>query len=54
MPSLLSDHPNDQERIDALTQHFAANPAVLGRFGQDPGSAHAFAAEKNTPVVFLR
>jgi hypothetical protein len=54
MPSLPSDHPNDQKRIDALTQHFAANPAVFSRFSQDPSSAHAFAAEKNTPVVFLR
>jgi predicted Zn-dependent protease len=54
MPSLLSDHPNDQARIDALTQHFAANPAVFGRFSQDPSSATAFVVQKNTPVVFLR
>jgi predicted Zn-dependent protease len=54
MPSLLSDHPNDQARIDALTQHFAANPAVFGRFSQDPGSATAFLVQKYTPVVFLR
>jgi predicted Zn-dependent protease len=54
MPSLLSDHPNDQQRIDALTQHFAANPAVFGRFNQDPGSATAFLVQKNIPVVFLR
>jgi predicted Zn-dependent protease len=54
MPSLLSDHPNDQQRIDALTQHFAANPAVFGRFSQDPKSATAFAVQKNAPVVFLR
>jgi hypothetical protein len=31
-----------------------ANPAVFGRFSQDPGSATAFLAQKNTPVVFLR
>jgi predicted Zn-dependent protease len=54
MPSLLSDHPNDQQRIDALTQHFAENPAVFGRFSRDPGSATAFLVQKNTPVVFLR
>src|SRR5215469_4286411 len=54
MPSLLSDHPNDQARIDALTQHFAANPAVFGRFSQDPKSATAFAVPKNASVVFLR
>ena len=54
MPSLLSDHPNDQQRIDALTQHFAANPALFGRFSPDPSSATAFVVQKNTPVVFLR
>ena len=54
MPSLLSDHPDDQERISALTQHFAANPAVFGRFSQDPKSATPFVVQKNAPVVFLR
>ena len=54
MPSLLSDLPDDQQRIDALTQHFAANPEVFGRFSADPSSATAFAVQKNAPVVFLR
>lgn len=54
MPSLLSDHPDDQQRIDALTQHFAANPAVFGRFSQDPASATAFTVQKNVAVVFMR
>ena len=54
MPSLLSDHPDDQQRIDALTQHFAANPEVFGRFSADPSSATAFAVQKIAPVLFLR
>ena len=54
MPSLLSDHPNDQERINALTQHFAGNPAVFGRFSQDLKSATPFVVQKNARVVFLR
>jgi len=54
MPSLLSDHPDDQQRINALTQHFAANPDVFGRFSQDPKSATPFVVQKNAPVVFLR
>ena len=54
MPSLLSDHPDDQERINALKQHFAANPAVFGHFSQDPNSATPFVVHKNAPVVFLR
>jgi predicted Zn-dependent protease len=54
VPSLLSDHPNDQARIDALKQHFAENPALFGRFSQDPKSATAFVVQKDAPVVFLR
>ena len=54
MPSLLSDHPDDQERINALRQHFTANPAVFGRFSQDMKSATPFVVQKNAPVVFLR
>ena len=54
MPSLLSDHPEDQDRIDALTQHIAANPALFSRFSDDPKSATTRNAQKNTPVVFLR
>jgi predicted Zn-dependent protease len=53
-PSLLSDHPDDQQRIDALTQHIAANPAVFSRFSEDPKSAVALNAQKYAPVVFLR
>jgi len=54
MPSLLSDHPEDQDRIDALTRHFAENPAVFGRFNPDPKTAAAFVVRKDVPVVFLR
>jgi beta-barrel assembly-enhancing protease len=54
IPQLLSDHPNDQNRIDALERHFKQNSAVFGRFNPDEKSATAFAVPKNAQEVFLR
>jgi len=54
IPQLLSDHPNDQNRIDALERHFHAMPAVFDRFNSDPRSATALNVPKKAPVVFLR
>src|SRR5215470_4236857 len=42
VPQLLSDHPNDQNRVDALEQHFRKNPSVFGKFNSDPRSATQF------------
>ena len=53
IPQLLSDHPNDQHRVDALKQHFRDNPSVFGEFSPDPKSARPFSAPKNAPEVFL-
>ena len=53
IPQLLSDHPDDQNRIDALEQHFRQNPSVFGRFNPDPKSATPFVIPKNEPEVFL-
>ena len=54
IPQLLSDHPNDQNRIDALEKHFSSEPAVFGHFNSNPESATPLTVEKKTPVVFLR
>ena len=54
MPALLSDHPNDQARIDALEQHFRGDAAAFGRFDPKPESATQFAIPKAVPVLFLR
>jgi len=54
LPQLLSDHPNDQNRIDALEQHFRRNPSVFGKFDPDPKSATHFAVPDKAPEVFLR
>src|SRR5271165_4801996 len=53
LPQLLSDHPNDQNRVDALEQHFRKNPAIFGKFNPDPKSATSFSVPKNAPEVFM-
>lgn len=54
VPELLSDHPNDQNRVDALEKHFKENPAVFEKFNSDKASAAVFSVPKNAPVVFMR
>src|SRR5258707_11302436 len=54
IPQILSDHPDDQNRIDALERHFRQNPSVFGKFNSDPKSATPFAVPKNAQEVFLR
>jgi predicted Zn-dependent protease len=51
-PQLLSDHPGNQTRIDALEQHFRKNPSVFAKFNSDPKSASPFVVPKNVPEVF--
>ena len=53
VPQLLSDHPNDQNRVRALEQHFQKSPSVFGKFNSDPKSATPFSVPKNAPEVFL-
>ena len=54
IPQLLSDHPSDQNRIDALEQHFRSDSTVFGQFDPNPQSAVPFDVPKKAPVVFLR
>jgi len=53
IPQLLSDHPDDQHRIDALERHFRSSPTVFSKFNSDPKSAQSMAVQKNAPEVFL-
>jgi predicted Zn-dependent protease len=53
VPQLLSDHPNDQNRINALEKHFRENPAVFAKFSSDPKSATPLSVPKNSHEVFL-
>jgi predicted Zn-dependent protease len=54
IPQLLSDHPDDQNRINALERHFRQNRSVFAKFNPDPKSATLFAVPKNAQEVFLR
>jgi predicted Zn-dependent protease len=54
IPQLLSDHPDDLNRIDALERHFRQNPSVFAKFNPDPKSATPFVVPKNAQEVFLR
>jgi predicted Zn-dependent protease len=53
VPQLLSDHPDDQNRINALERHFRQNPSVFGKFNPDPKSATPFTVPKNASEVLL-
>jgi len=53
IPQLLSDHPNDQHRVDALKQHFRDNPSAFEKFSSDPKSTKPFSVPKGAPEVFL-
>jgi len=54
IPQMLSDHPNDQNRVNALTKHMKDNPSVFGKFSNDRSTATPFSVPKSAPVVFLR
>jgi len=54
IPQLLSDHPNDQHRIDALERHFRSDPAVFGRFDSNAASATPLDVPKHAPMEILR
>ncbi|WP_051978655.1 M48 family metallopeptidase [Edaphobacter aggregans] len=53
LPQLLSDHPDDQNRIAALKRHFRQNPSVFGKFSPDPKTATSMTVPKNASEVFL-
>jgi predicted Zn-dependent protease len=53
VPQLLSDHPNNQNRVNALERHFRQNPAAFGKFSPDPKSATRISVPKNSAEVFL-
>lgn len=54
LPSLLSDHPANGERITTLQNHFRDNPSVFAKFNSDPSSATPFVVPKDAPEQFLR
>jgi len=53
-PEILSDHPDDANRISALKQHFQQNPGTFARFSSNPATATALTPPKNEDENFLR
>ena len=53
-PEMLSDHPNDQHRIEALEQDFAKNPALFGKYSSDRKTSTPLELPKNESEQFLR
>src|SRR5215471_14647314 len=51
VPQILSDHPDNAHRVDALKQHFRANPAVFGSFSADARNATSFEVPKNAAMT---
>jgi predicted Zn-dependent protease len=54
VPQLLSDHPTNENRVNALKQHFRENPSVFGKFSSDPKSAIRLSVPENATETFLR
>jgi beta-barrel assembly-enhancing protease len=54
IPELLSDHPGNETRIEALEKHFRENPSLFSRFSQDRTTATPFSVPNDAPVRFLR
>lgn len=54
VPQLLSDHPSNQHRVEALKQHFHERRATFASFPADPASAKPFVVARNASLVFMR
>jgi predicted Zn-dependent protease len=54
VPQLLSNHPDNPHRVEALKEHFHERPAVFGSFSNDPARARPFVAPRNAPEAFVR
>ena len=54
VPQLLSDHPDNPHRVEALKQHFRANPKTFAAFPSDAKTAKPFPAPKDAPLTVLR
>jgi len=54
VPQLLSDHPSNANRVEALKRHFRERPVTFGSFSADARTAKPFEAPKNAAAVFMR
>jgi len=53
VPQLISDHPSNQNRVEALEKHFRKNPSVFAKFNPDARSSPHFVVPKNVAEVFM-
>ncbi|MBV8081694.1 MAG: M48 family metalloprotease [Candidatus Eremiobacteraeota bacterium] len=53
-PEILSDHPDDQHRIEALEAHFKANPATFSKYDSSSKSARPLNPPANEAEDFVR
>lgn len=53
VPQLISDHPSNQNRVEALEQHFRKNPSVFAKFNPDAKSSPQLVVPKNVAEVFM-
>jgi predicted Zn-dependent protease len=53
-PEILSDHPGNDARIQALETHFRGQPGVFSKFNSDRKAATPLSVPENAPVIFLR
>jgi predicted Zn-dependent protease len=53
-PEILSDHPDDAHRIQALERHFQTHPETFARFNADPKTATHLALPAGEAEEFLR
>jgi predicted Zn-dependent protease len=53
-PEILSDHPDNSDRIAALEKHFRENPGTFARFSSNPKTATRLKLPKNESEQFLK
>src|SRR5262245_9445179 len=54
IPSLLSDHPANGDRMAAVEKHMRDNPSVFAKFNSDPQSATPLSVPQDAAEQFLR
>src|SRR5215470_14697119 len=52
LPQILSDHPSNAHRVEALKQHLRAKPAVFAKFNADQKTAKPIAVPKDSTEQF--
>ena len=53
IPSLLSDHPANGDRMATVEKHMRNNPSVFGKLNSDPQTATPLAVPKDAAEQFL-